>query len=289
MNDDFTDFKIGVAGLGLIGGSLAKAFKKAGFSVAGFDIDKGTVDTALSCGAVDAGGVTPSVLFSCDYIFVSLYPEGVVRFVNDNAPRFKDGAVVVDCCGIKGAVCEKLYGGAPHKNFTFIGGHPMAGTENNGFCASRADLFSGASFILTPRDGEDQNIIRKLSGIILKAGFGRIVVTTPQHHDRMIAFTSQLPHVLACAYVMSPSCPQHDGYSAGSYRDISRVAHINPQLWSELFIDNKDELCDEIDIMIKNMAAIRDAAKRGDKNALAEILARARKIKDTVDPAPKKE
>lgn len=284
MNDGFTECRIGIAGLGLIGGSLAKAFKRASFFVAGFDIDETAVGSALSSGAIDAGGCGPEPLFSCDYVFVALYPEGIIRFVKDNAPHFKNGAVVVDCCGIKSAVCEAIYGGEQYKNFTFIGGHPMAGTENSGFAASSADLFRGASFILTPREGEDPKTVKKLRELILKAGFGGVVVTTPKHHDRMIAFTSQLPHVLACAYVMSPSCPEHGGYSAGSYRDVSRVAHINPELWSELFIDNRDELCEEIDIMIENMTAIRDAAKRGDKIALSRLLSRARKIKDTVDP-----
>lgn len=283
MNDDFSGFKIGVAGLGLIGGSLAKAFKSAGFCVTGFDIDKATVDAALRCGAINIGECEPNVLFCCDYIFVALYPEGIISFVKDNAPYFKDGSVIVDCCGIKSAICGELYSSTPYTNFTFIGGHPMAGTENNGFSASRGDLFRGTSFILTPRDGEDQSIIQRLRNLILKAGFGMVVETDPKHHDRMIAFTSQLPHVLACAYVMSPSCPEHNGYSAGSFRDVSRVAHINPELWSELFIDNKDELCEEIDIMIKNMSSIRDAAKLGDKNTLSAILSKARKVKDTVD------
>jgi prephenate dehydrogenase len=286
MDDGFAGFKIGVAGLGLIGGSLAKAFKNAGFYVAGFDTDRDTVGAATSVGAVDTGGCEPSVLFDCDYIFVALYPTGIISFVMANAPYFKKGSVVVDCCGIKGNVCDALYGAAPYPNFTFIGGHPMAGTENNGFSASFGGLFQGASFILTPRADENVNITKNLSELILKAGFGRVVITTPKQHDRMIAFTSQLPHVLACAYVMSPSCPRHDGYSAGSFRDISRVAHINPALWTELFIDNRDELCAEIDTMIENMQSIRDAAKSCDRQTLAGLLQKAREIKDKVDFPP---
>jgi prephenate dehydrogenase len=280
MDDGFTGFRIGVAGLGLIGGSLAKAFKSTGLYVAGFDSAKSVVSAALKEGAVDAAGCEPSILFDCDIIFAALYPAGIVQFVKSNAPRFKTGSVVVDCCGIKNKVCAELYSAELGGNFTFIGGHPMAGTENSGYSASYAELFRGASFILTPKSSENSVIIEKLRDILLKAGFGRVVVTTPQHHDRMIAFTSQLPHVLACSYVMSPCCPQHDGFSAGSFRDISRVAHINPELWSQLFIENKDELCDEIDIMIKNMQAIRDAAASGDKHTLAALLQKARDIKD---------
>ena len=282
MDDGFAGLKIGIAGLGLIGGSLAKAFKGAGFYVTGFDTDKSAVSAALSSNAVDEGDSEPSVLFECDFIFVALYPAGIIRFVKENAPCFKSGSVVVDCCGIKGNVCDELYRAQPYPNFTFIGGHPMAGTESSGFSASYGDLFRGASFILTPRNGEDGHVTQKLRELLLKVGFGKVVMTAPHHHDRMIAFTSQLPHVLACAYVMSPSCPQHDGYSAGSFRDISRIAHINPELWSELLIDNKDELCDEIDIMIENMQLIRDAAKSGDNNALKALLQKAREIKDKV-------
>lgn len=279
MDDGFTGFKIGVAGLGLIGGSLAKAFKRAGFYVAGFDSDKSTVEEALSCGAVDAAGAEPSVLYGCDAVFVAIYPAGIADFVVKNAPFFKPGAVAVDCCGIKSSVCASLYS-SDLCGLTFIGGHPMAGTEQNGFSASFAALFSGASFILTPREGEDDTLIKRLSDLILKAGFSKVVVTTPRHHDRMIAFTSQLPHVLACAYVLSPSCSGHDGFSAGSFRDVSRVAHINPDLWAQLFIDNRDELCDEIDIMVDNMRAIRDAAAAGDRKALSSLLLKARTVKD---------
>lgn len=283
MEDGFAGFKIGVAGLGLIGGSLAKAFRSAGLYVAGFDSDKNTAAAALEQGAVDCSDTSPKVLFDCDYIFAALYPDGIIDFVQSNSGSFKKGSVVVDCCGIKSHVCESIYSENLNEDFIFIGGHPMAGTEQNGFGASFAGLFSGASFILAPRPGENRDVIDSLSTLIKKAGFGRVIVTSPKHHDRMIAFTSQLPHVLACAYVMSPSCPDHDGYSAGSYRDISRVAHINPSLWTQLFIDNKDELCEEIDIMINNMKKLRDAAANNDKDTLNKLLSCARKIKDSVD------
>lgn len=279
MDDDFADFTIGVAGLGLIGGSLARAFHDAGFSVAGFDIGKDTVEEALRANAVDTGGADPSVLYGCDLVFAALYPAGIVPFVLDNAPHFKPGTIVVDCCGIKQSVCAALYG----ENLcgvTFIGGHPMAGTEQIGFSASFAGLFNGASFILTPREGENARTLQMLDRLLCGIGFGRTVVTTPQHHDRMIAFTSQLPHVIACAYVLSPSCPDHDGFSAGSFRDVSRVAHINPELWAQLFIDNKDELCAEIDGMINHMRQLRDAASAQNKDALRALLQNARDVLD---------
>jgi prephenate dehydrogenase len=282
MDDGFADFKIGVVGLGLIGGSLARAFKDAGFYVAGFDIDKTSVDAAVKAHAADYGEYEPSEIFNCDCIFIALYPDGIIDFVTLNASRFKKGSVVIDCCGIKINICQKLFEVACGANFTFIGGHPMAGTEQNGFKASSSTLFCGASFILTPREGEDENLICKMETLISKAGFEKVVVTTPQHHDRMIAFTSQLPHVIACSYVMSPSCPEHQGYSAGSFRDVARVAHINPDLWTELFVDNSAELCAEIDIMINNMKSIRDAVSINDTATLTTLLQKARDIKDSV-------
>lgn len=282
MNNDNSDLKVGIAGLGLIGGSLAKAIKRAGYFVAGYDINESTIQAALQTGAVDTAAAKPSVLYDCEIIFVALYPAGIIEFVEENAPNFMPGSIVVDCCGIKGKICERLYKKS-YPNFTFIGGHPMAGTEQNGFSASYACLFDGASFLLTPRPNENKGMLDTLKNLLLSAGFARVVVTTPKHHDRMIAFTSQLPHVLACSYVMSPSCPFHDGYSAGSYKDVSRVAHINPPLWSDLFIDNKDELCTEIDIMIRNMENIRDAVKSGDGKTLTALLQKARTLKDSCD------
>ncbi len=282
MDDGFTDFRIGVAGLGLIGGSLARSFKDAGFYVAGFDIDEKSVCAAIDTRAVDIGETQPSEIFNCDIVFIALYPDGIIDFITQNASRFKKGAVVLDCCGIKSNICEKLFEVSSHADFTFIGGHPMAGTEQNGFFASSSELFRGASFILTPRKGEDGVLLHEVETLISKAGFERVVITTPQHHDRMIAFTSQLPHVIACSYVMSPSCPEHDGYSAGSFRDVARVAHINPVLWTELFCENSLELCAEIDIMIENMKSIRDATAKNDRKALAALLQNAREIKDSV-------
>jgi prephenate dehydrogenase len=280
MDDGFSGFKIGIAGLGLIGGSLALAFKRAGLTVYGYDIDKDTIKMALKTNAVDYGSEQASVLFDCDCIFVALYPDDIVEFVERNAADFKKGEVVIDCCGIKTHVCDKLFEAADGAEFSFIGGHPMAGTEHNGFAASSVSLFDGASFILTPREGESPALLKTISDLLYAAGFGDVVVTTPRHHDRMIAYTSQLPHVIACSYVMSPSCPQHSGYSAGSFKDVARVAHINPLLWPELFAGNSEALCEEIDTLIANMLLIREAAANGDRDRLTAILKKSREIKD---------
>lgn len=280
MESDFTRFTIGIAGLGLIGGSLAKAFKKAGFSVVGCDISTSTVDAALNTETIDKGSVTPSVLQNADIVFIALYPGDTVELVLENLSLFKKNAIVVDCCGIKKFVCNALDN--IEKQFYFIGGHPMAGTENSGFEASVDNLFDRASFILTPADDIPEEKMDQLKAVIKSAGFKDIVITDADHHDRIIAFTSQLPHVIACSYVKSPSCPGHKGYSAGSFRDVSRVAHINDKLWAELFISNREKLCKEIDILIENMKAIRDAAASGDRDKLSGLLKEAGKIKDSV-------
>jgi prephenate dehydrogenase len=273
--------KIGVAGLGLIGGSLALAFKKAGLEVCGYDRDEKAAALARKAGIPASAG--PEDVRACDYIFVALYPEGIIDFIKSSVPSFRPGTVVIDCCGVKGLITRELFGVCRGRDFTFIGGHPMAGTERSGFAAASDSLFSGASFIMTPDQGVDGNVLDAAKSVVLKAGFGRVVVTTPEHHDRMIAFTSQLPHALACSYVKSECCPGHKGYSAGSYRDVSRVAHLDPELWADLFLDNRQALGVELDGLIKNLGDIRAAVGSGDRETLAKLLGDARKIKDGVD------
>lgn len=267
----------GVAGLGLIGGSLALALRQTGMDVAGFDTDAATVRAAKAAGISSAA--SPDALFKADIVFVALYPDAAIDFVRAYASRFKKGCMVLDCCGIKSRVMESLPPVAEANGFTFIGGHPMAGSEQGGFGAASAGLFAGASFLLTPADVHAPQIA-PLKKLLRRLGFGQVVVTTPAHHDRMIAFTSQLPHALACAYVLSPSCPGHAGYSAGSYRDVSRVAHINPTLWAELFLENREAFCAETDEMLRNLTALRDAAEAGDRQALEALLGKAREQKD---------
>lgn len=271
---------IGVAGLGLIGGSLAKAFKAAGYRVLGFDIDPETARAAKNSGAADQTSSSPKVLEDADCVFVALYPQGVVDFVITNWPSFKKGAVIIDCCGIKSYVCSALFPFSTEKGFPFIGGHPMAGIEQSGFCASDARIFRGASFLMAPAPGVAGDVLEKAEEWVKAAGFGRVVFTTPEKHDAEIAFTSQLPHVIACAYVQSPRCLEHDGFSAGSFRDVSRVAHINPAMWAQLFIDNKEFLCGEINTFIAHLSELRDAVSSADDKLLREILTRARERKD---------
>jgi prephenate dehydrogenase len=273
------DKKIVIVGLGLIGGSMAKAFKEyTDYTVCGIDTDKNVLKSAVECGAIDKIGNNEDIK-SADIIYLCLYPKADIDFVNSHADLIPSNCIVTDTCGIKSEICAHLPIIAKEHGFTFIGGHPMAGKEKNGFYASEAELFAGASYIIVPC-GAPRKAIDLLTVISVKLGFGGTVITTPEHHDRMIAFTSQLPHVLACAYVMSPCCKEHVGYSAGSYRDVSRVANINEKLWTELFTDNKKSLVKELDILINNITDIKNAVENCDDNLLRELLKKGRLIKE---------
>ena len=259
--------QIAIIGLGLIGGSLAKALKEnTEHTVIGFDRDENTLLDALSLGAIDSVGST-SLLENADVVYVCLYPADVVRFVEENAPHFKEGCIVTDVCGIK------------NDPFVYVGGHPMAGKERSGFDASEASLFYNASYILVPGEAP-QSATDTLVSLAKSMGFGTIKYCTQQKHDRMIAYTSQIPHVLACAYVMSPRCDEHSGFSAGSYRDVSRVARINAELWADLFLANREELADETEELVRNIERIRAAVAKNDRAELVALLSSAREKKE---------
>ena len=269
---------IAVVGLGIIGGSFCKAIKKyTDHYVIGINRTVQIAEKALSVGAIDEIG-TPESLLSADIVILTMYPQADVEFIEQYGKYINKSAIVTDASGIKSAICPKMSELAQKFGFVFIGSHPMAGKEKNGFDVSEADLYQNASFIITPC-GAEQKYVDVLSALARKIGFTTIKITTPEEHDRMIAFTSQLPHVLACAYVLSPCCPNHNGFSAGSYRDVSRVANINSKLWSELFLENKQPLIKELDILIDNITNIKNAIQADDKVTLTELLEQGHKVK----------
>lgn len=272
---------IAVIGLGIIGGSFCKAIKKhTDHYVIGINRTPETAQKALKAGAIDEIG-TPQGLSKADFIILAMYPQADIDFVEKYGDFIKKGAVVTDASGIKRAICPRMTELAEKFGFVFVGSHPMAGKEKNGFDVSDADLYNGASFIITPC-GAEQKYVDFLADFAISIGFGTIKITTPEMHDRMIAFTSQLPHVLACSYVLSPCCPNHNGFSAGSYRDVSRVANINSKLWSELFLENREPLITELDILIENITRIIDAIKADDKEALNELLEQGHRVKEAL-------
>lgn len=268
-----------ISGLGIIGGSFAKAIKRyTGCHVVGINRSRQPLEDALKCGAIDEIGTVES-LKTADLLILGTFPEAAVKFVKDNAELIPKNCIVIDSSGIKSYICPELTDLSDKYGFTFVGCHPMAGKETNGFVSSDAELFRGASCIIVPC-GADEKAVEKIAELMLDIGFGQIIYSTPEEHDRMIAFTSQLPHVIACSYVLSPVCKKHKGFSAGSYRDVSRVAHINEKLWAELFIENKEPLTEEIDILIDNLNEIKKAVKDGDRQNLEKLLAKSRIVKE---------
>lgn len=274
--------KIGVVGLGLIGGSMAKAIKETKeYIVYGYDIDESTMLAAKLTEAIDEP-LCEENLTDCDIVIVSLYPGATVNYIINNADKFKKDCLVFDCSGVKRAVCDKIIPIANKYGFTFIGGHPMAGTQFWGFGSSRASLFKGASMILTPCGIQDISILDKAKRFFESIGFGDTTFATPDEHDRIIAFTSQLAHVVSSAYVKSPQATFRKGFSAGSYKDMTRVAKLNDKMWTELFLENSDYLADEIDTLINNLQQYRDALVSGNSEDLSALLREGKDAKKQV-------
>ncbi|MBR1482086.1 MAG: prephenate dehydrogenase [Ruminococcus sp.] len=270
--------KIAVIGLGIIGGSYCKAIKAhTDHYVIGINRSVDTARQALADGAIDEIGCRES-LGEADLIILCLYPQACVDYITENGAAIKKGAIVTDACGIKRAVCPQLQALSKAFGFVYVGSHPMAGKEKNGYAVSEATLFEGASFIITPC-GADEQSVAKLEEFARSIGFGSITLSDPEEHDRMIAYTSQLPHILACAYVLSPCCPHHKGFSAGSYRDVSRVANINAKLWSELFLENQTPLVHELDVLIDNISHLIEAIEEGDRERLEALLEQGHQVK----------
>ena len=274
---------IGIVGLGLIGGSLAKATKKnTNHKVYGFDISETTIKSALKEKSINKE-LTSENLKECDYIFIPLYPEAVKDYLIKNAKNFKENAVVIDCAGVKRCVCEDCFNIAEQNGFTFIGGHPMAGTQFSGYENAKETMFHNAPFILTPKENEDILTLANAREVIISIGFGRVSVMTAERHDKLIAFTSQLAHIVSNAYIKSPSSTQRKGISAGSYKDLTRVAYLNETMWTELFLENKDNLIFELDFLIDELKKYSDAMKNNDAVELKKLLKEGREAKEKAD------
>lgn len=272
--------KILVAGLGLIGASIAKSLKKnTSHHILGWNRTQTVTLKALEDGAIDETGTLDELIPQADITIINFYTDAIIPFVLENRDKFKKGSIVTDSCGIKTMICRTLE--KEKFDFFYIGAHPMAGREVSGYDASLPTLFDNASFICTPTNAPKSKIDTLLE-LAREMGFKRTVVTTPEHHDEMIAFTSQIAHVLACSYVLSPLAPQHAGFSAGSYRDVSRVARINGEMWSELFIANKEPLINEIDDLVNNLEKFRAAIQDEDREILIDLMAQANRIKEEI-------
>ena len=273
----------GIVGLGLIGGSLARSIKfHSKHTVYGCDLKETAILQAKMVGAID-GELTGENLPECDVVLVALFPADAVDWTLNHIDAFKPGSLVIDCCGVKRFVCGRLYPAFAGKQAIFMGGHPMAGRERSGFTYAQDDLFENASMILAPAPGTDIETIRRAKEIFLSIGFAKVRFTTPQEHDEMIAFTSQLAHVVSSAYVKTPLAPKHKGFSAGSFRDMTRVARLNEDMWTELFLENDDLLLTQVEALIQNMQEYYDALKDRDEERLRFLLREGREIKEALE------
>ena len=274
--------KVGIVGLGLIGGSLAHAYAKAGWQVYAVDHDEDMLAFAQVAEVIHER-LTPDTIPSCDLILLAIYPEGCIQWLRENGSYVSADALVMDCCGVKREVCQAGFALAEQYGFTFVGGHPMAGTQYSGFANSKADLFLGAPMVIVPRERDNILLLDRVKRMLTPAGFSHVTVTTAEHHDEMIAYTSQMCHVLSNAYVKSPRAQMHKGYSAGSYRDLTRVAWLNETMWTDLFLENRDYLLEELDRLIGYLGEYRDALEQGNGDRLCTLLAEGRICKEKVD------
>ena len=273
---------VGVVGLGLIGGSFVKAYHAAGWRVLAKNRTKSTLDFAMLAGDVD-GELTNENVGTCDLVLVTIFPEASIEAIREFAPYFGKKPVVMDCCGTKRTVCEACFAIAEEYGFLYVGGHPMAGTQFSGYRSAEVNLYREQPMVIVPPRYDDIFLLDRVKELLKPAGFSHISVTTAEKHDQMSAFTSQMAHVVSSAYVKSPTAMLHHGFSAGSYRDLTRVARLNPPMWAELFIENKDFLLFELDGLLDRITAYRNAIENDDTEELTRLLEEGRKRKIEVD------
>ena len=273
---------VGILGLGLIGGSLARAYAKCGHTVYAYDKDRSIQEFAMLAGVVHHE-LTATTVNACNLVLLSVFSGASALWLEQNGMHISKETLVIDCCGIKEDICNRCFPIAQKHGFTFIGGHPMAGSHNSGFKYSRSNLFQGAPMVLVPSRYDDPLLLQRVKDALAPCGFKNFSVTTAQEHDKMIAFTSQMPHILSNAFIKSPTASLHKGFSAGSYKDLTRVAWLNPEMWSELFLSNRTNVLHELDYFIEGLQLYRDAIANNDSDTLITLLDEGRKRKQEVD------
>jgi len=273
---------VGILGLGLIGGSLARAYAKSGHTVYVDEKNEDILAFAQLAGVV-SDKLTDDTIGKCRLILLAISSSASASWLENKASFISKETLVIDCCGIKSEICKRCFPIADKFGFTFIGGHPMAGSHYSGFKYSRSNMFQGAPMVLVPPRYDDPQLLSQVQEVLAPCGFGSFSVTTAETHDRLIAFSSQMPHIVSNAYIKSPTAQSHKGFSAGSYKDLTRVAWLNPPMWAELFLGNKDNVLNELDYYIQSLQAYRDAIAFGDQERLIALLDEGRKRKEEVD------
>ena len=286
---------VGIIGLGLIGGSFAKAYKEnSNAKVLGFNRSTATTHFAMMDGTLDgelilkneneaAENEKGNLLSDCDLVIISLYNQAIIDFVKNNAKNFKKGALVIDAGGLKRRICKECFPVAKENGFIFAGGHPMAGKKFSGYKYSTGKLYRDASMIIVPDESYDMFLIERIKDALAPCNFGRITVTSADKHDQMIAFTSEMAHIVSNAYIKSPTAREHLGFSAGSYKDMTRVAWLNEDMWTEIFMENKDNLIYELDTIINYLGEYKKALETDDSKFLHDILHDGKVAKEEVD------
>lgn len=271
---------VGIVGLGLIGGSLAKTIKlHTPYTVYGTDKNADTMRRAFLMEAID-GELTAETLPQCDVVLICLYPHGIIDYVTAHAADFKPDSLVIDCGGVKQVICDALFPVSQRYAWHFIGGHPMAGREYSGFKYARDDLFDHASMILCGHGDDDPAVLQRARDFFMELGFLRVQFTTPKTHDEMIAYTSQLAHVVSSAYVKCPLADKHRGFSAGSFADMTRVARLNEDMWTELFFDNREALLPVVEDLVQRVTEYRDALRDENREEMRKLLREGRETKE---------
>lgn len=271
---------VGIIGLGLIGGSMAKSIKaRTQDKVLGIDLDEETMNMAKMSGSID-GVLTDEMIPACDIVLIAIAPLAVLKWLREKTDLLK-GRIFIDLCGVKRQIGKEISKTAKEYGFMYVGGHPMAGKEVSGFANASTDLFSGASMILVPDERSDIITLDRLKAYFLTIGFEKITFSTPDEHDRIIAYTSQLAHITSSAYIKSPTAQRHMGFSAGSYKDMTRVAKLDETLWTELFLENSDYLTDELRLLINNLSDYLEALEKRDSEAIKSLLKKGKELKLT--------
>lgn len=274
MEKTFVPGRVGIISLGLMGGSFAKAFAAAGIEVYGRDISEDVLEMAEI--ETIKGELTDEIVPTCELIVLAGYPKVAISELKRIAPLVSPGAIVMDTGGVKKVICDACFPVAENYPFTFVGCHPMAGTQYSGFAHARANMFHGAPLVIVPPkmdDFERLDLLERMKQLLTPLGFATFTLTTAERHDEIIAFTSQLAHVVSNAYVKSPEAKVHKGFSAGSYKDLTRVARLNPDMWTELFLEDADNLSREIGCLIGHLQEYKDAIDARDSKHLRELLA----------------
>lgn len=272
---------VGIVGLGLIGGSMAKATSKHTICrVLGYDKSEEAMELAKMSGAI-AGELTPETIRDCDLLMIAIAPTYLVDWIEENAKKIDPHTIFVDLCGVKRVVYDHAAPLARKYGFLYVGGHPMAGKEVQGFVNSDANLYKDASMILCPDETADIDSLDLLKSFYLSLGFGEIVFSTPEEHDKIISYTSQLAHAASSAYIKSPTSRQRMGFTAGSYKDMTRVARLDPTMWTQLFLENADNLEFELRELVNNLTDYLDAVHDRDAERLWKLLDDGRELKVT--------